>query len=41
MNGDFFDAILGVIDQFKELRAVLHGGISLAQIRQGSSIPTG
>jgi len=39
VNGDFFDATLGVIDQFEELRAVQHGRVSLAQIRLGSSIP--
>ena len=32
VNRDFFDALLRVIDQFEELRAVLHGGNSLAQI---------
>jgi hypothetical protein len=25
VNGDFFNALFGVIDQFKELRAVQHG----------------
>ena len=25
VNGDFFNALLGVIDQFEELRAVQHG----------------
>jgi hypothetical protein len=38
MNGDFFNATLGVIDQFKELRAVLHGVTSLAHICVGSSV---
>jgi hypothetical protein len=39
VNGDFFDTLFGVIDQFEELRAMQHGGTSLAQIRRGSSIP--
>jgi hypothetical protein len=39
VNGDFFNALFGVIDQFEELRAVEHGGTTLAQIRLGSSIP--
>ncbi len=37
MNGNFFDAIFCIIDQFKELRAVQHGTNSLAQIHPGSS----
>ena len=29
VNGNFFNATFGVIDQFKELRAVQHGMTSL------------
>jgi hypothetical protein len=40
VNGYFFDAFLGVIDQFEKLRAMEHGRggkVTLAQFAAGSS----
>jgi len=38
VNGDFFDAVPGIIDQFEKLRAMQHGRFSLAQIWPGASL---